>query len=138
MELISIIEVVGGVLLGGGFLELIKWLSTRKSFKASKDLENKAKQQEIEKRAQGTVDDWERLSAQHEHDIEYYRSVVQDRDAVITQLRKEIADLNLQALQLSANVTQAQMLRCDTLSCASRIPPFGFKKINYKTGEIEE
>lgn len=101
-------------------------------------MENEEKQQELDRRAQGTVDDWERLSAQHEHDIEYYRSVVQERDSVIAKLREEVADLNMQLIQLSSKVTQTQLLRCDTLSCPSRIPPFGYKKINVKTGDIEE
>jgi uncharacterized protein HemX len=131
LDIVAILEVLGSVVLGGGLLEFIKWLYNRKTDK--KAAEQKIKQDE----ENSTIDNWEKLSDQHEQDIEYYRSQLKDANITISEKEHKIEELTDQINCLTSSITQAQMLRCDVVGCERRQPPFGFKRINFRTGEVE-
>lgn len=137
MDIITIGEVLGAVLFGGGLLEFVKWLYNRKSEKKATDLENLAKTQEILEHKNGTVEEWEKLSAQHNLDIEYYRAEVKERAARIDEKDALIDELKERLNNLSSENTALRLTRCEKLSCPDRIPPFGFTKIDIRNGILE-
>ncbi len=125
-------------MFGGGLLEFFKWLSVRKAEKKSAELDNIAKVQELANQKNGTVDEWERLSAQHSADMEYYRTCLSDKDARLDEKEEIIADLREKINNLTSENTALRLTRCEKLSCSDRIPPFGFTKIDIKAGVLSD
>lgn len=146
MEILTIIEIVGGVLAGGGLLEFFKWLATKNEAKRAAKLENDSKEAEMEDaKKDNIVDGWEKLAAQYQKDIEYYRTLIADRDSAIKDyedrlLSKEdiIRELREENNNLSSENTALKLMRCEKLQCIDRVPPFGFKKLDIQRGLLVE
>lgn len=138
MDILTLLEVLGTVIFGGGLLEFFKWLSLRKTEKKSAELDNIAKVQELANQKNGTVDEWERLSAQHSSDMEYYRTCLSDKDARLDEKEEIIAELREKINNLTSENTALRLTRCEKLSCPDRIPPFGFTKIDIKAGVLSD
>lgn len=127
---IEIITVFATVIGGSTLVEIIKGIYHRKSNKKARELENIAKQQEILSQKQGTVDEWERLSAQHNKDIDYYREELKERDSRITEKEKIIDNLREKLDETRTRCAISDIIKCRDLSCDRRIPKLGQKEID--------
>ena len=140
------IQIAGSVFGGLGILEIIKWIATKNEAKRAAKLENDTKQAELEDLKQDSiVDGWEKLSNQYQRDIEYYRSLIADRDSLIREYEEKflsrdetIRELREENNDLSSENTALKLMRCEKLQCIDRIPPFGFKKLDIQNGRLIE
>lgn len=137
MDIVAILEVLGTVVLGGGLLEAVKWFANRKAEKKAMELENLAKAQEIITQKNGTVDEWEKLSTQHNQDLMYYRESIKEKEELISKKDEIIIDLRNKINDLSSENTALRLTRCEKLACPDRIPPFGYSKIDIRNGLLE-
>ncbi len=137
MDIVTILEVLGTVVLGGGLLEAVKWFANRKAEKKAMELENLAKAQEIITQKNGTVDEWEKLSTQHNQDLMYYRESIKEKEELISKKDEIIIDLRNKINDLSSENTALRLTRCEKLACPDRIPPFGYSKIDIRNGLLE-
>ena len=146
MDWILLAQIVGGVLAGGGLIEFFKWRATKNEAKRAAKLENDTKEAELEDiKKDSIVDGWEKLANQYQKDIEYYRTLISDRDGMIKEyedklLSKEevIRELREENNNLSSENTALKLMRCEKLQCIDRVPPFGFKKLDIQRGLLVE
>ena len=146
MDIVSIIINVGSIIAGLGILDLIKWFATRNETKRAAKLENDTKEAELEDIKQDNViDGWEKLSTQYQKDIEYYRTMVTEKDNRIREyeellLTKDelIGELRSEINNLTSENTALHLTRCQKLQCVDRIPPFGYKQLDIKNGVLLE
>ena len=146
MDWVLIFQIIGGVLAGGGLLEFFKWRATKNEAKRAAKLENDTKEAELEDiKKDSIVDGWEKLSAQYQKDIEYYRTLISDRDNIIKDYEEKligreelIGELREQVNDLSSENTALKLMRCEKLQCVDRVPPFGFKKLDIQRGLLVE
>lgn len=103
----------------------IGWIFTVRQDRRSKDLDNKAKENEIEdKKKADIIQDWKDIAEERKHraeklveDNEALQERIIKKDEIITSLRTKIDNLN-------SYCAVAELLKCETLDCQSRKPPF--------------
>lgn len=134
MDWLSLIINAVVTLLGIGG---ISWIFTVRQDRRSKDLDNKAKENEIESnKATEILEGWKEIAEERRQradkllaDNEAIQEKSRKKDAIITDLRKQIDDLNTYAARL-------EIFKCGILSCAKRVPKISdevFTKTNIDT-----
>lgn len=128
----------------------IGWLFTVRQDRRSKDLDNKAKENEIEDiRKDNAIEDWRTLVEEYKQRVVTLSTSLDEtaersrrKDEIITDLRKQIDNLNTYAARL-------EIFKCGVLSCAKRVPKISneifekdnvdpSKKINIEESDSQE
>lgn len=116
--LVTIISTIGGAILGGGFM---MWF-TRREVKDGKATEN---MQKVVESMEKSLDAKDRIIEQHEKRRLELKSDMEKKDEKIEQLIKEKSALRDEIDDLKTDLAVALMLKCVTLKCVDRNPPFG-------------
>lgn len=116
--LTTLISVVGGALLGGGFM---MWF-TRREVKDGKATEN---MQKVVDSMQKSLDAKDRIIQEHEGRRTELKADLDKKDEKIDQLLKEKSAMRDEIDDLRTNLAMSAMLKCVTLKCVDRDPPFG-------------
>lgn len=115
---IAVIGLAGGLLTGGG---LMMWF-TRKETKEGKAIEN---MQKVVDSMQASLDAKDRIIQEHEARRQELKADIDKKDSKIEQLLKEKSEIRDENDDLKTNLAVATMLKCRTLKCVDRDPPFG-------------
>lgn len=116
--LVAVISTIGGAILGGGF---IMWF-TRREVKEGKGIEN---MQKVVESMQKSLDAKDRIIEEHEVRRAELKADIDKKDGKIEMLLKEKSAIRDENDDLKTNLAVANMLKCKTLKCIDRDPPFG-------------
>lgn len=116
--LITIISTIVGGLLGGGFM---MWF-TRREVKEGKGIEN---MQKVVESMQKSLDAKDRIIEEHETRRKELKADLDKKDVKIEELLKEKSEIRDDNDDLKTSLAVALMLKCKTLKCVDRDPPFG-------------
>lgn len=116
--IVSLISVVGGALVGGGFT---MWF-TRKETKEGKAVEN---MQKVVDSMQTSLDAKDRIIQEYETRRQELKGDLSRKDEKIEELLKEKSAIRDENDDLKTNLAVATMLKCIKLNCIDRDPPFG-------------
>lgn len=114
----TLISVGGGAILGGGFM---MWF-TRKEVKEGKGIEN---MQKVVESMQKSLDAKDRIISEHEARRAELKADLDRKDEKIEQILKEKSAIRDENDDLKTSLAVALMLKCKTLKCIDRNPPFG-------------
>lgn len=114
----TLISVIGGAILGGGFM---MWF-TRKEVKEGKGIEN---MQKVVESMQKSLDAKDRIIEEHEARRAELKTDLDRKDEKIEQILKEKSAMRDEIDDLRTNLAMSSMLKCVTLKCVDRDPPFG-------------
>lgn len=116
--LVTVISTIGGAILGGGFM---MWF-TRREVKEGKGIEN---MQKVVESMQKSLDAKDRIIEEHEVRRAELKADIDKKDEKIELLLKEKSAIRDENDDLKTNLAVANMLKCKTLKCIDRDPPFG-------------
>lgn len=116
--IVAIVGTIGGAIAGGG---LMAWF-TRREVKEGKALEN---MQKVVDSMQKSLDAKDRIIEEHEARRTELKADLDRKDAKIEKLLDEKSDLRDEVDDLKTNLAISAMLKCVTLKCIERDPPFG-------------
>lgn len=116
--IVSLISVVGGALVGGGFT---MWF-TRKETKEGKAVEN---MQKVVDSMQTSLDAKDRIIQEYETRRQELKGDLSRKDEKIEELLREKSAIRDENDDLKTNLAVATMLKCIKLNCIDRDPPFG-------------
>lgn len=116
--LTTIISTIGGAIAGGG---LMAWF-TRREVKEGKALDN---MQKVVDSMQKSLDAKDRIIEEHEARRTELKADLDRKDAKIEQLLDEKSEQRDEIDDLKTNLAVSTMLKCITLKCTERDPPFG-------------
>lgn len=116
--LVTVISTIGGAILGGGFM---MWF-TRREVKEGKGIEN---MQKVVESMQKSLDAKDRIIEEHEVRRAELKADIDKKDGKIEILLKEKSAIRDENDDLKTNLAVANMLKCKTLKCIDRDPPFG-------------
>lgn len=116
--LTTVISTIGGAILGGGFM---MWF-TRKEVKDGKATEN---MQKVVDSMQKSLDAKDRIIEEHEARRAELKVDLDKKDEKIEALLKEKSAIRDENDDLKTSLAVAMMLKCKTLKCIDRNPPFG-------------
>lgn len=116
--IVSLISVVGGALVGGGFT---MWF-TRKETKEGKAVEN---MQKVVDSMQTSLDAKDRIIQEYEARRQELKEDLSRKDEKIEELLREKSAIRDENDDLKTNLAVATMLKCIKLNCIDRDPPFG-------------
>jgi predicted RNase H-like nuclease (RuvC/YqgF family) len=116
--LVTVISTIGGAILGGGFM---MWF-TRREVKEGKGIEN---MQKVVESMQKSLDAKDRIIEEHEVRRAELKADIDKKDGKIEMLLKEKSAIRDENDDLKTNLAVANMLKCKTLKCIDRDPPFG-------------
>ena len=116
--IVSLISVVGGALVGGGFT---MWF-TRKETKEGKAVEN---MQKVVDSMQTSLDAKDRIIQEYETRRQELKGDLSRKDEKIEELLKEKSAIRDENDDLKTHLAVATMLKCIKLNCIDRDPPFG-------------
>lgn len=116
--LVAVISTIGGAILGGGFM---MWF-TRREVKEGKGIEN---MQKVVESMQKSLDAKDRIIEEHEVRRAELKADIDKKDGKIEMLLKEKSAIRDENDDLKTNLAVANMLKCKTLKCIDRDPPFG-------------
>ena len=121
-----LINAVVALLSAGG----VGWIITAKEDKKQKQLENKAKEQEIEEHKKDEIiKDWKDIAEERRKRCEELKADVEKKDARIIERDNTISDLRSKLDARNTYCAVSEMLRCENTACSDRKPPFGMKEI---------
>jgi len=75
--------------------------------------------------ASKVIGQWEQFAQKEEERRAELAKDVDKRDDTIEELRKEITELSRELDGIHTQLAVATLLRCKTIGCPNRIPPFG-------------
>lgn len=116
--IVSLISVVGGALVGGGFT---MWF-TRKETKEGKAVEN---MQKVVDSMQTSLDAKDRIIQEYEARRQELKGDLSRKDEKIEDLLREKSAIRDENDDLKTNLAVTTMLKCIKLNCIDRDPPFG-------------
>lgn len=114
----AVIGLVSGLVTGGG---LMMWF-TRKETKEGKAVEN---MQRVVDSMQASLAAKDRIIEEHEARRQELKADIDRKDGKIEQLLKEKSEIRDENDDLKTNIAVVTMLKCKTLKCVDRDPPFG-------------
>ena len=116
----------------------VGWIITAREDKKAKALENKKKEQEIEEHKKDEViKDWKEIAEERRVRCEELKSEVDKKDEKLTEKDTLISDLRSKLDARNTYCAVAEMLRCETVSCPERKPPYGMKEIKLDNTFVE-
>ena len=116
--LVTVISTIGGAILGGGFM---MWF-TRREVKEGKGIEN---MQKVVESMQKSLDAKDRIIEEHEVRRAELKADLDKKDEKIELLLKEKSTIRDENDDLKTSLAVANMLKCKTIKCIDRDPPFG-------------
>ena len=102
--------------LAGGLISLLTLRETKKSLK----IDNKAKED----------DRWSKLADELQDENSKLSDRLEKKDARITELEDITSDLRTKLDETRTKCAIAEILRCEAISCPSRVPPLGIRNID--------
>ena len=112
MDWTQIIITAITVLIGGGGLVTLFTIQDKKN---EAFLNNVAK----------LIDQWQKMAEDRKTRAEELKRDLDKKDNKIDELYDEISKLREELDHARTDIAVARLLKCETVSCASRIPPFG-------------
>jgi len=103
----------------------VGWIITAKEDKKQKQLENKAKEQEIEDHQKDEViKDWKEIAEERRVRCEELKLEVEKKDNKIGEKDNTISELKAKLDDRNTYCAVAELLKCSRVQCETRIPPF--------------
>lgn len=120
-----IINAVGMLLSVGG----IGWIVTAREDKKAKQIDNKQKEVELEEYKKDEIlKDWKEIAEERKARIAELELTLKEKDERIIQKDDTISELKTKLDERNTYCAVAELMRCETLQCSSRKPPFGMKE----------
>ena len=116
MDWITLIATLVTVLFGQGILGFFTLRETKKGMK----LDNKEKEDNR----------WERIANELEEQLRVANERAEKKDAIIQEKDDIITDLRTKLDGTRTKCAVAEILRCEAVSCASRVPPLGVRNLD--------
>lgn len=116
MDWVSIIVALIGALTGGGLLSLF----TVREYKKGMKLDNAEKEDNR----------WSKLADELQDQNEKLNERIDVKDSMIQEKEDTISDLRTKLDSVRTKCAIAEILRCETVSCPSRVPPLGVRNMN--------
>lgn len=103
----------------------VGWILTAKEDKKQKQLENKAKEQEIEEhKKDDVIRDWKEIAEErHQRCIEL-KTDNEKKDERLTEKDNIISDLKAKLDDRNTYCAVSELLKCSEIRCEKRVPPF--------------
>ena len=124
-----LISAIVSLMSAGG----IGWIFTIREDRKTKKLENQKKEAEInEYKKDQIIQDWKDIAEEHKKRCNELKQDNLDKDNQIVKKDELISDLRTKLDDRNTYCAVAELMRCETISCEHRKPPFGMKesKIN--------
>lgn len=116
-----LINAVVALLSAGG----VGWIITAKEDKKQKQLENEAKEQEIEEHKKDEIiKDWKEIAEERRRRCEELKSDSEKKDERLLEKDNLISDLKAKLDDRNTYCAVSELLKCNDLQCGSRKPPF--------------
>ena len=116
-----LINAVVALLSVGG----VGWIITAKEDKKQKQLENKAKEQEIEEHKKDEIiKDWKDIAEERRRRCEELKADSDKKDERLLEKDNLISDLKAKLDDRNTYCAVSELLKCNDLQCGSRKPPF--------------
>lgn len=116
-----LINAVVALLSAGG----VGWIITAKEDKKQKQLENEAKEQEIEEHKKDEIiKDWKEIAEERRKRCEELKSDSEKKDERLLEKDNLISDLKAKLDDRNTYCAVSELLKCNDLQCGSRKPPF--------------
>ena len=110
-----------GLLSAGG----VGWIITAKEDKKQKQLENKAKEQEIEEHKKDEIiRDWKEIAEERRLRCEELKAEVEKKDEIISAKDNTISDLKAKLDDRNTYCAVSELMKCTDIQCSTRKPPF--------------
>ena len=107
----------------------IGWIFTARQDRKAKELDNKAKEYDLEEHKKDEIiQDWKDLASERKARADELAATLKERDAIITKKDALIADLRAKLDEKNTYCAVAELMRCETVSCPERKPPFGMRE----------
>jgi cell division protein FtsB len=119
MDWISIITSFVSVLLGGGILSFFTIKEQKKGLK----IDNKTKEESI----------WAARVEDLNKQVEALNERIDKKDERIAELENQKSTLSSTLDSTRTKCAVAEILRCDTVACPSRMPPLGQRNLDVKS-----
>ena len=116
MDWVSIIIALISALAGGGLVSLLTLRETKKGLK----IDNAEKEDNR----------WSKLADELQDDNAKLNERLERKDARITELEDTVSDLRTVLDGTRTKCAIAEILRCETVSCPSRVPPLGVRNLS--------
>jgi predicted nuclease with TOPRIM domain len=116
MDWTTIITSIISALAGGGLISLLTLRETKKSLK----IDNKAKED----------DRWSKLADELQDENVKLNDRLEKKDSRVTELEDTVSDLRTKLDSTRTKCAIAEILRCETVSCPSRVPPLGVRNMD--------
>lgn len=116
MDWTTIITSIISALAGGGLISLLTLRETKKSLK----IDNKAKED----------DRWSKLADELQDENVKLNDRLDKKDSRVTELEDTVSDLRTKLDGTRTKCAIAELLRCETVSCPSRVPPLGVRNMD--------
>ena len=106
------------------------WIITAKEDKKAKKLENKEKEIDIsEKQKDEVINDWKDLAEERKKAYDDQREIARELDTKLTERDRTISELKSKLDEKNTYCAVAELMRCESISCSQRKPPFGTREI---------
>ena len=93
-------------------------------------LENKQKEQEIEEHKKDEIiKDWKDIAEERKQRCDELKTDCDKKDAKIAEKDAIISELKQKLDERNTYCAISEMLRCESVACPDRKPPFGMKEI---------
>lgn len=116
-----LINAIVALLSAGG----VGWIITAKEDKKQKQLENEAKEQEIEEHKKDEIiKDWKEIAEERRRRCEELKSDNEKKDERLLEKDNLISDLKAKLDDRNTYCAVSELLKCNDLQCGSRKPPF--------------
>lgn len=116
-----LINAVVALLSAGG----VGWIITAKEDKKQKQLENKAKEQEIEEHKKDEIiKDWKEIAEERRRRCEELKTDCDKKDVKLAEKDDVISDLKTKLDDRNTYCAVSELLKCTRVQCESRVPPF--------------
>ena len=100
----------------------IGWIFTARQDRKAKELDNKAKEYELEEHKKDEIiKDWKDIASERKTRAEELAATLKEKDVLIADLRAKLDEKNTYC-------AVAELMRCETVSCPERKPPFGMRE----------
>lgn len=116
-----LINAIVALLSAGG----VGWIITAKEDKKQKQLENKAKEQEIEEHKKDEIiKDWKEIAGEHRRRCEELKTYCDKKDERLLEKDNLISDLKSKLDDRNTYCAVSELMKCTDIQCADRRPPF--------------
>lgn len=103
----------------------VGWIITAKEDKKQKQLENKAKEQEIEEHKKDEIiKDWKEIAEERRRRCEELKTDCNKKDEKLVEKDTVISDLKAKLDDRNTYCAVSELMKCTDIQCINRKPPF--------------